>query len=185
MIKIGSGYPGTMTAIRSFSEDPAIVSDRQSKNHTSFSCEKPVSRSMRNVIIIGIASGILFGLLDGMINANPVAVNLYAVFSPIARQSINIPAGMVIDVLFGFVLAGLFLLLYRSLPGSTGLKKGIAFAIIVWFLRVVMGAASQWMMFAIPETALLYTVVAGFFEMLILGIIYGATLKPESVIGSE
>jgi len=136
---------------------------------------------MRRFIIISIASGVLFGLLDGFINANPIAVNLYAVFIPLARQSINVPAGIVIDFMYGFILAGLFLLLYQSLPGLTGVRKGVAFAIIVWFLRVVMGAASQWMMFDIPAATLLYTLASGFFEMLVLGIIYGAALKPGMI----
>jgi hypothetical protein len=35
----------------------------------------------------------------------------------------------------------------------TGVRKGITFAIIIWFLRVVMGALSRWMMFDIPEAA--------------------------------
>ncbi len=140
---------------------------------------------MRRYIIISIISGVLFGLLDGIIHANPVAVNLYTVFAPLARQSINVPAGMLIDLLYGFMLAGLFLLLYRSLPGSTGLKKGVSFAVIVWFLRVVMGSASQWMMFTIPETALLYTLLSGFFEMLVLGILYGATLEPGIIPQGE
>ena len=137
---------------------------------------------MRRYIIISIISGILFGLLDGVIHANPVAVDLYAVFTPLARQSINVPAGLLIDLAYGFILAGLFLLLYQSLPGSTGMRKGIAFAIVVWFLRVVMGAVSQWMMYDIQAAALVYTLISGLFEMLVLGILYGSTLKPGMIL---
>ena len=131
---------------------------------------------MQRYIIVSIVSGLLFGLLDGIINANPVAMNLYSVFSPIARASINVPAGIVIDLAYGFILAGLFLLLSKSLPGETGLTKGISFALFVWFLRVVMPALSQWMMFTIPAAALIYMLATGFFEMLFLGILYGTTL---------
>ena len=136
---------------------------------------------MRRYIIISIISGILFGLLDGVIHANPVAMDLYAVFTPLARQSINVPAGLLIDLAYGFILAGLFLLLYQSLPGSTGMRKGIAFAIVVWFLRVVMGAVSQWMMYDIQPAALVYTLISGLFEMVVLGILYGSTLKPGMI----
>src|SRR5512138_2652534 len=136
---------------------------------------------MRRFIIVSVASGILFGILDGIIHANPVVVDLYAVFAPLARESINVPAGIIIDLAYGFILAGLFLLLYRSLPGPAGLTKGIAFALIVWFLRVVMGAASQWMMYDIPAAAVVYSIGAGLFEMVILGILYGATLKPGMI----
>jgi len=94
------------------------------------------------------------------------------------KTSLNIPAGVVIDVVYGFAMAGIFLVLYKSLPGEAGLVKGISFALIAWFFRVVMYAASQWMMFNVPLDALLYTLVTGLCEMLILGILYGLTLKP-------
>jgi hypothetical protein len=49
-------------------------------------------------IIISVISGILFGLLDGVINANPLAQRLYKVYKPIAKTSINPIAGIVIDL---------------------------------------------------------------------------------------
>jgi Family of unknown function (DUF6789) len=133
---------------------------------------------MIRYIIVSVVGGILFGILDGAINANPFAQRLYEVYKPIARTSVNPLAGIVIDLVFGFVMAGLFLLLYRSLPGGTGLVKGVSFALLTWFFRVVMYAASQWVMFNVPVEALLYTLVTGLGEMLILGVLYGLTLKP-------
>jgi hypothetical protein len=133
---------------------------------------------MIGYIIVSIVSGILFGILDGVINANPLAQRLYEVFKPIARTSINPLAGIVIDLVYGFIMAGVFLLLYKSLPGETGLVKGVSFAFLVWFFRVVMHTASQWVMFKVPVEALLYSLVTGLGEMLILGVLYGLTLKP-------
>jgi hypothetical protein len=133
---------------------------------------------MVRYIIVSIVSGILFGVLDGLINANPLAQRLYAVYKPIAKTSLNLPAGVAIDLVYGFVMAGVFLLLYKSLPGQVGLMKGISFALLVWFFRVVMYSASQWMMLSVPTGTLLYTLVAGLGEMLILGILYGLALKP-------
>jgi hypothetical protein len=129
-------------------------------------------------ILVSVVSGILFGVLDGVIHANPLAQRLYQVYKPIARTSINPLAGILIDLLYGFVMAGVFLLLYKSLPGQTGLVKGVSFALLVWFFRVVMYAASQWIMFDIPLATLLYSLVAGLVEMLVLGVLYGLTLKP-------
>ena len=129
-------------------------------------------------IIIGIISGILFGIMDGLINANPLAQRLYEVYKPIAKTAINVPAGIIIDLIYGFVMAGVFLLLYRSLPGNTGLLKGISFALLIWFFRVLMSAISGWMMFNVPIRALIYSLTTGLGEMLILGILYGLTLKP-------
>lgn len=69
----------------------------------------------------------------------------------------------------GFLLAGLFVLLYDSLPGGCGWLKGIGFAVIIWFLRVVMSVACQWMMYTVPPAALLYTLLTGLGGMLVLG----------------
>ena len=135
---------------------------------------------MAAYVLTSIVSGILFGILDGAINANPLAQRVYAVYKPIAKTSLNIIAGVMIDLVYGFVMAGIFLLLYVSLPGQAGIVKGIGFAVLVWFFRVVMGAASQWMMFIVPFKTLLYTVVTGLGEMLVLGILYGLVLQPST-----
>ncbi|HSB66797.1 MAG TPA: hypothetical protein VLD65_09470 [Anaerolineales bacterium] len=133
---------------------------------------------MAGYIIVSLVSGVLFGVLDGLINANPVARKLYQFYQPIAKKSINFIAGLVIDLIYGFIMAWIFLLLYASLPGEVGIIKGISFAVLVWFFRVVMSAASQWMMYTVPKTTILYSILAGLGEMLILGILYGLTLKP-------
>lgn len=129
-------------------------------------------------LLVSAGSGILFGMLDGVINANPLAQRLFEVYRPIARTSINVALGVGIDLIYGFVLAGLFWLLYPGLPGAVGWVKGLSFAGLVWFCRVVMSAASTWIMFKVPASALLYTLVTGLGEMLILGLLYGLTLNP-------
>ncbi len=129
-------------------------------------------------VFIGILSGVIFGVLDGIINANPLAARLHEVYKPIARQSINAPAGVIIDVIYGLAMAGIFLVLYPSLPGGAGLVRGISFAIMAWFFRVLMSVASQWMMYTVPVKSLIYTAVAGLGEMLVIGILYGVSLHP-------
>jgi len=133
---------------------------------------------MTTYIIVSVISGVLFGILDGLMNANPVANKLFKVYEPIAKTSVNFVAGMIIDLAYGFILAALFLLLYPSLPGEAGLLKGVGFGLMVWFFRVLMSVASQWMMYKVPLKALLYTALAGLGEMLILGILYGLVLQP-------
>jgi hypothetical protein len=133
---------------------------------------------MTSYIIVSLIGSIVFGILDGLMNANPLATRLFEVYKPIAKTSINFVVGMIIDLAYGFILAAIFLLLYSSLPGETGLLKGVSFALMVWFFRVVMSVASQWMMFKVPAKALLYTLLTGLGEMLILGILYGLALNP-------
>jgi hypothetical protein len=131
---------------------------------------------MITYIIVSIISGLLFAILDGLKNANPIAIKLMEVYKPISRNSINFVAGIIIDLAYGFILAALFLLISPSLPGESGMVKGIIFALIVWFLREVMQSLSQWMMFKVPINTLLYNIISGLVEMLCLGILYGLTL---------
>jgi hypothetical protein len=135
---------------------------------------------MARYIFISIISGILFASMDGFINANPYAKKLYEVFEPISKKSINIPTGIAIDLMYGFALAGIFLLLFKSLPGESSIMKGISYAFMIWFFRTAMAVASNWMMFNIPLVALIYTLITGLGEMLVLGILYGLTLNLSS-----
>ncbi|KPJ84782.1 hypothetical protein AMJ57_05460 [Parcubacteria bacterium SG8_24] len=133
---------------------------------------------MSRYLIISFVGGALFGIMDFLINANAYAKRLFEAYKPIARTSINVPAGMIIDLVYGFVMAGLFLLLYKSLPGTTGYTKGLSFGVMAWFFRVAMSAASSWMMYNIPASALVYSLVVGLVEMSVLGILFGLTLRP-------
>ncbi|MFH1183834.1 MAG: hypothetical protein V1755_02195 [Chloroflexota bacterium] len=132
---------------------------------------------MLNYVVVSLAGGILFGVLDGVINANPLAQRLYEAYRPIAKPSVNAVAGTLIDLAYGFAMAGLFLLLYRSLPGATGWIKGLSFGMLAWFFRVLMSVASQWMMFRVPSAALAYTLLTGLGEMLLIGIFFGLALR--------
>jgi len=132
---------------------------------------------MLEFFLASILGGVLLGLMDGIINANPLARELFQVYAPIARKSINFIAGIAIDLVYGFIMAGIFLLLYASLPGTVGVVKGICFGILAWFFRVVMHAASQWMMYTVPIKTTLYTIFTGLVEMLVLGVLFGLILS--------
>jgi len=136
---------------------------------------------MLRYVIVSFGSGLLFGVLDALLNANPLAVKLFAVYKPIARSSVNPLAGMAIDIAYGFIMAGIFLLLYQSLPGGSGIVKGLSFGLIAWFFRVVMQAASSWVMFEVPLPTTAYSLAAGLLEMILIGLLYGLTLKPFEI----
>ena len=46
-------------------------------------------RQMIKYIAVSLLSGLLFGVMDGVINANPLAVKLYAVYQPIMRTIVK------------------------------------------------------------------------------------------------
>jgi hypothetical protein len=132
---------------------------------------------MIRFIIAAILTGLLFGILDGLINGNPFAANLMKCYKPILKTSINIPAGIIIDLVYGFAISGLFLLLFPVLPSEFGIVKGITFGIGMWFFRVLMNVISNWMMFNIPGRTLVYLLLTGLVEMILLGVLNGLMLK--------
>jgi hypothetical protein len=134
--------------------------------------------SAMRYVIVSVSIGLLFAAMDGLINANPIALVLYEAYQPMTRASVNVAAGLAIDIVYGFVMVGVFLLLYRSLPGQSGLAKGLSYALIVWFFRVLMSAASSWMLFTLPAALVGYQLVTGLLEMAVLGALLGVFLKP-------
>lgn len=137
-------------------------------------------KQMVKFIVTAIVSGLLFGTMDAVINANPLAQKLFSIYKPIARTSVNMPIGIIIDLAYGFILAYLFTLLYTALPGQNEIIKGLSFALIAWFLRVVMYTATQWVMFPLPAAAVVYLLATGLAEMAVLGLLYGLMLKPAA-----
>ncbi len=133
---------------------------------------------MIRFIIISIVSGILFAFLDGLINGNPFAQQLMECYKPIAKPLVNIPVGIAIDIIYGFVMCGIFLLIYGSLPSENPLVKGIIYGLIIWFFRVIMSVLSIYMTQQVPAKTLVYMLLTGLAEMLIIGIFYGLTIKP-------
>jgi uncharacterized membrane protein YagU involved in acid resistance len=127
------------------------------------------------VLIVGVAVGLAFATLDSVLNANPIAQRLYAAYKPILRESVNAPLGMALDLLFGIIMAGLFVLLAPALPGGR-VTKGAIFGMLAWFFRVAMGVAAQLVMFRIPFLALLYSLATGAVEMVTLGVLCGLAL---------
>ena len=49
---------------------------------------------MIRCIVVSVVGGTLFGVLDGLINANLLAQRLYQVYQPIARPSVDPVAGI-------------------------------------------------------------------------------------------
>ena len=132
---------------------------------------------MLRYFLAAILTGLLFGVMDGFINGNPYAVTLMDCYKPIARTSINVPIGLVIDLFYGFVISGIFFLIMPALPTEKGVIKGVTFGLGLWFFRVLMGCISQWMMFAIPTKTLVYLVLTGLVEMILLGVLNGLIVK--------
>jgi hypothetical protein len=138
---------------------------------------KPGGSTMLRVVIVGITSGIFLWILEAIINVNPYAQNLYKVFKPILKTTLNLPLNLLIYLVYGFGLVSIYLILYNSLPGGIGIVKGMSFALFIWFFRGFMSITAQWLTFNVPTKALVYAAITGLCETLLLGIYYGLTLK--------
>ncbi len=134
---------------------------------------------MLRQIGVGLVAGVAFLVLDGALNANPLAQRLYAAYQPIARPGVNALAGSAIDLAYGVILAWLFVMLRASLPGSAGLTKALSFGLIVWFLRVLMRVAGEWVMTVVPAPVHAYTLAAGLVQALVVAAIIAALLPQE------
>jgi hypothetical protein len=134
---------------------------------------------MTRLLIVGLVAGTAFLVTDGILHANPLARRLYAVYRPIARPSVNSLAGSVVDLVYGVVLTALFAILRQRLPGETGLEKAMSFGAMVWFLRVGMRVAGEWVTTTVPAPTHAYTLVAGLVQILLVSIII-AVLLPDA-----
>ena len=126
-------------------------------------------------LFVGVGGGLLFAVLDGLLNGNPLAGRVLAYLKPIARERIRIAAGVALDLLWGFAMAAIYLLVRSSLPGHA-LVKGICYGALAWFFRVAMGAAGESVILRVPGSATVYRLVTGAAEMLALGVFYGLVL---------
>lgn len=134
-------------------------------------------------ILAGLSAGVVFLVFDAILNANPLAQRLYAVYRPITRPSINPLAGSLIDLAYGVILAWLFVTLRASLPGHTSLLKGFSFGLIVWFLRVVMRVAGEWVVSNVPPLVHAYSLVAGLVQVLVVTIMIALLLPMAKSTG--
>lgn len=133
---------------------------------------------MTRYVLASLGMGILFVLLDVLLNANPLAQRVHRAYEPIARKTLNPLPAVLIDIAYGFVIAGLYLSLRQALPGAGWPAKAASFAAMLWILRVVMAALSHWVMFDVPASAHLYDLAAGLAEMLAIAALCAAVLGP-------
>ena len=133
---------------------------------------------MTRYLLASLAVGLLFIVLDVLINVNPLARRLNRALEPVARKTMNPLPAILIDLCYGFLIAGLYWLLHAAMPGPTLIARALSFGLMLWLLRVVMAALSQWVMFDLPAASPLYYIGAGLFEMLAIALACALILAP-------
>ncbi len=117
-----------------------------------------------------LITGILFILFDMLF-----AILISPIFSLYSGLTVfkippDIMAGMVFDIVNGFILVGVFSVIYTGLPG-TGWRKGLNYGLIVGLLRVVMMSFSVIVMYSVPLGFVVATLITGYIEIVILCVI--------------
>ncbi len=134
---------------------------------------------VKRLIVAGITASVLFLVLDMMLGAigGLIAANVFGVpFEQPPGIEAKIKFGLLFELINSFMLALIYAVIYRCLPGR-GWQKGISYGLIVWGLRVVMWAFSTFMMTGMPPALIAVTVVTGLIEVLILGVVIAAIYR--------
>jgi len=135
--------------------------------------------NFKRLIIAGIVASILFLILDmifGIIAGGIMGQILGQPYAAAAGIETKMGFGLLFELINGFMLAAIYALIYRCLPGE-GWSKGISYGLIVWGLRVLMWAFSTFMMTDLSPTMISVTVVTGLLEVLILGVVIAAIYR--------
>ena len=122
---------------------------------------------MKRILACGIITGVLFIMFDMII-----AISTSPIFSPYSDLPIwktppDILAGLIFDLINGFILLAVYIIIYNGIPGF-GWKKGLNYGIIVGLFRVVMTSFSTIVMYTIPFTLVITSLVIGYIEIVIL-----------------
>ena len=122
------------------------------------------------IVVCGIVIGVLFVIFNMLI-----AISTSPIFSPYSDLPIwktppNILAGIIFDLINGFILVAVYMTLYVGIPGF-GWKKGLNYGIIVGLFRVVMMTFSTIVMYNIPMVLVIASLITGYIEIVILCII--------------
>jgi len=129
--------------------------------------------------LISVLAGSIMLILDAVFDNSEFAKRISLPLNPIRRKNNTLARSLAVNISFGFIFAGFYLISYRSLPGLPGsFFRSLYFATIVWILSVVFKAMSQWVEFDFTGSFLLYSVLSGFIKILSINILFHYLLRP-------
>jgi len=135
--------------------------------------------SVKRLVVAGIVASVLFLVLDAALGTAGGFIGAQVLGVPIEQPpgfEAKIQFGLIFELINGFMLAVIYAVIHPNLPGR-GWKKGISYGLLVWGLRVLMGAFSTYMMTDTSPILIAITVVTGLIEVLILGIVIAAIYR--------
>jgi hypothetical protein len=129
--------------------------------------------NVKRLLVAGIVASVLFLVLDMALGTAGGLLGAQVFGLPVEQPpgfEAKIKFGVIFELINGFMLAVIYAVIHPSLPGQ-GWKKGISYGLIVWGLRVVMGAFSTYMMTDMAPVSIVINVITGLIEVMILGIV--------------
>jgi len=122
--------------------------------------------------VLFLVLDMLFGTLGGYLTASITGAPIQG----LGGIESKIFTGLIFEVINGFILVLVYVVIHASIPGK-GLVKGIIYGLIVWAMRVLMWAFSTYMMFEVSPVLLVITTILGLIEVLILCVVIAAIYK--------
>jgi len=122
------------------------------------------------LIICSVIVGLLFILLDMLLAIALFPINSAYVDLPIWKSPPNIVAGIIFDVINGFIIVFVYNLVKESIPYESW-KKGTIYGIIMGLFRVAMMAFTTIVIYNVPIVLVVANLIGGFIEIIALGIL--------------
>ena len=133
---------------------------------------KELAVNVGRLVVSGIVASVLFLVLDAGLGmaGGWIGQRFFGLpFTQPEAMEDKMKAGLVFELVNGFILAAVYAVIHSCLPGA-GWVKGVNYGLIVWALRVVMWAFSTYLMTDMPPTTISITVVTGLIEVLVIGV---------------
>jgi len=122
------------------------------------------------LIICSVIIGLIFILLDMLLAIALFPVNSAYIDLPIWKSPPNIVAGIIFDLINGFIIVFVYNLIKESIPFESW-KKGTIYGLIMGLFRVVMMAFTTIVIYNVPIVLVIANLVSGFIEIIVLGIL--------------
>ena len=122
------------------------------------------------LINCSIIVGLFFILLDMILAIAFFPINSAYMGLPIWKSPPNIVAGIIFDIINGFIIVFVYNLVKESIPYESW-KKGTIYGIIMGLFRVVMMAFTTIVIYNVPIFLVVANLIGGFIEIIALGIL--------------
>lgn len=137
---------------------------------------------MKNAILAGAIAGLVSGIVSSLLVFVGLSIGLLGaniIVSASQLQKTNSAIYIILlTVIFGTLVALIYSKFYDSIPGE-GLKKGLYFGLMIWFVKDIMAAAYIAMPMMQPAIIGVNLIVVGFYVWVIYGLVLGVLYKKE------